>query len=132
MKRHFFAIIPLILLFVILQFYHSSPAVIASDLMTDLSLTAANLGFLSSFFFYAFAVIQIPMGAAIDHFGARRLILILSVIGIAGAVIFSLAGTYHTAVLGWSLMGLGMAIALMGTYKLITIWFPLTTLQLCQ
>ena len=66
-------LLPLSLLFFLSQFYRATFAVIASELIRDLSLTAEDLGFLSSVFFYAFAIIQIPMGASIDIFGAKRL-----------------------------------------------------------
>ncbi|MBW2039538.1 MAG: MFS transporter [Deltaproteobacteria bacterium] len=124
MDKKTWMLVPLSLLFLLSQFYRASSAVIASELMHDLSLTAANLGFLSSVFFYAFALIQIPMGAAMDLFGAKRLILILSFLGIVGAVTFALADSFPMAVLGRALLGVGMACALMGTYKLLTIWFP--------
>ena len=117
-------LLPLSLLFFLSQFYRATSAVIASELMRDLSLTAENLGFLSSVFFYAFALIQIPMGASMDIFGAKRLILFLSSVGIVGAIIFALAHSFPVALIGRALMGVGMACALMGPYKLISIWFP--------
>ena len=117
-------LLPLSLLFFLSQFYRATSAVIASELMRDLCLTAEDLGFLSSVFFYAFALIQIPMGAAIDLFGAKRLILFLSSLGIVGATIFALANSFPVALIGRALMGVGMACALMGPYKLISVWFP--------
>ena len=117
-------LLPLSLLFFLSQFYRATSAVIASELMRDLSLTAEDLGFLSSIFFYAFALIQIPMGASMDIFGAKRLILFLSSVGIVGAIIFALAHSFPVALIGRALMGVGMACALMGPYKLISIWFP--------
>jgi len=92
--------------------------------MRDLSLTAEALGFLSSIFFYAFALIQIPMGVAMDNFGAKRLILFLSSMGVIGAIIFALANSFPVALIGRALIGVGMACALMGPYKLISLWFP--------
>ena len=48
----------------------------------------------------------------------------LSAIGIFGAVIFSLGGLIDiSAVGGRVLLGIGMACNLMGTYKLLTLWF---------
>ncbi|MFO8165568.1 MAG: MFS transporter [Desulfatiglandales bacterium] len=124
MLTRLWMLLPLSLLFFLSQFYRATPAVIASELMRDLSLTAEELGFLSSVFFYAFALIQIPMGAAMDIFGAKRLILLLSSMGICGAIIFALAHSFPVAVIGRALIGVGMACALMGPYKLISIWFP--------
>ena len=73
MGKRIWMLLPLSLLFFLSQFYRATSAVIASELMRDLSLTAEDLGFLSSVFFYAFALIQIPMGASMDIFGAKRL-----------------------------------------------------------
>jgi len=87
MGKRIWMLLPLSLLFFLSQFYRATSAVIASELMRDLSLTAEDLGFLSSIFFYAFALIQIPMGASMDIFGAKRLILFLSSVGIVGAIV---------------------------------------------
>jgi len=124
MGKRIWMLLPLSLLFFLSQFYRATSAVIASELMRDLSLTAENLGFLSSIFFYAFALIQIPMGASMDIFGAKRLILFLSSVGIVGVIIFAFAHSFPVALMGRALMGVGMACALMGPYKLISIWFP--------
>ena len=117
-------LIPLSLLFLLSQFYRAVSAVIASELMNELLLTAEDLGLLSSVFFYAFALIQIPMGVAMDRFGAKRLILLLSCFGIGGTIIFALADSLLVALIGRAFMGIGMACALMGTYKFISEWFP--------
>jgi len=69
MDKRILMLIPLSLLFVLSQFYRASSAVIASELVRDLSLSPQDLGLLSSVFFYAFALVQIPMGMAIDRFG---------------------------------------------------------------
>ncbi|HUU41896.1 MAG TPA: MFS transporter [Desulfatiglandales bacterium] len=123
MKRSILMLIPLSLLFLLSQFYRATSAAIASELISELSLTAEDLGLLSSVFFYAFALIQIPMGAAMDHFGAKKLILALSFLGIVGAVSFASANSFSVALIGRIFMGIGMACALMGTYKFISIWF---------
>ncbi len=115
---------PLGLLFLMSQFYRSSSAVIAIDLMRDLHLNAESLGFLSSIFFYAFALVQLPMGAAMDLFGAKKTLVILAIIGLIGAVMFAGAHSLGVALVGRALIGVGMACALMGTFKLLINWYP--------
>lgn len=88
MDKRIWMLAPLGVLFLLSQFYRSTSAVIASELMHDLSLIAEDLGLLSSVFFYGFALIQVPMGVAIDHFGARRVILVLSALGIGGGLAY--------------------------------------------
>ncbi len=92
MGKRIWMLLPLSLLFLLSQFYRTSSAVIASELMHDLSLTAANLGALSSVFFYAFALIQIPMGAVIDRFSLPQ--------GQLSTEAFSFAFCFVAAVLG--------------------------------
>ncbi len=116
--------VPLGLLFLLSQFYRTSSAVIALELMRDLRLNAQSLGLLSSVFFYAFAFVQLPMGAAMDLFGAKKTLVFLALVGLCGTLFFAGARTFTIAMIGRALMGMGMACALMGTFKLFINWYP--------
>ena len=109
--------------FFLSQFYRASNAVIAPQLIQDLSLDTAGLGLMSAAFFYAFAFTQIPISLLLDKLGARLMMTTLSLIGVIGAVIFSLADSLTIGVLGRALLGVGMACNLMGPYKLFSLWF---------
>lgn len=109
--------------FFLSQFYRATNAVIAGDLLNDLSLDTQGLGTISAAFFYAFAVTQIPISVLLDRIGPRRIMTGLSLVGIGGAVIFSMAHSQGTGLLGRVLLGVGMACNLMGTLKLLTVWF---------
>ena len=54
------------------QFYRSFLAVIAPELSAELHLTASDLGHISAAWFAAFALVQFPVGAALDRHGPRR------------------------------------------------------------
>lgn len=110
-------------LFFLSQFYRTSNAVIASELIRDLSLDTEGLGLMSASFFYAFAITQIPISLLLDKVGPRRLMTFLTLLGILGAVIFSLADSLSLGLIGRILLGVGMACNLMGTFKLLTQWF---------
>jgi len=110
-------------LFFLSQFYRATNAVIAPELVRDLSLTTEGLGTLSAAFFYAFALTQIPISILLDRVGARIMMTGLSLIGVAGALIFAGSHSLLTGSLGRALLGLGMACNLMGTFKLLTVWF---------
>lgn len=111
------------LLFVLSQFYRVANAVIAPSLQRDLALTAQQLGLLSAVFFYAFAFVQIPLGMAIDRFGGRLTMAVLTAGGAGGALIFAGATSFPVALLGRGLLGFGMAGNLMGSMKLFSQWF---------
>ncbi|MFO7600515.1 MAG: MFS transporter [Candidatus Desulfacyla sp.] len=109
--------------FFLSQFYRATNAVIAEDLLNDLSLDTQGLGTLSAAFFYAFALTQIPISILLDRIGARRMMTGLSLVGIGGALLFAMAHSQGMGVAGRALLGVGMACNLMGTLKLLTVWF---------
>lgn len=110
-------------LYFLSQFYRVSNAVIAPELIRDLSLDTQGLGFISAAFFYGFAFAQIPISLLLDKVGPRLMMTILSLLGILGALIFSMADALGLGLVGRILLGMGMACNLMGTFKLLTEWF---------
>jgi sugar phosphate permease len=78
---------------------------------------------MSASFFYGFAITQIPISLLLDKVGPRWLMTGLSLLGIVGAFVFSLANSLGLGLIGRILMGIGMACNLMGTFKLLTEWF---------
>ncbi len=111
------------LLFTFSQFYRSSIAVIAPNLVEELDLDTEDLGLISAAFFYAFAAMQIPVGLYLDRVGPRVLMTVLSLIAVAGAALFAYGESAVALIVGRSLLGVGMACNLMGPLKLITTWF---------
>ncbi|MGE5839572.1 MAG: MFS transporter [Deltaproteobacteria bacterium] len=109
--------------FFLSQFYRSTNAVIAPQLIRDLSLDTEELGLLSAAFFYAFGLAQIPITVFLDPIGPRGMMTGFSLIGLAGALAFSWADSLAMGILGRALLGIGMACNLMGTLKLLTLWF---------
>ncbi|MFH1123237.1 MAG: MFS transporter [Pseudomonadota bacterium] len=109
--------------FFLSQFYRASNAVISMDLLRDLSIDTQGLGLLSASFFYGFALTQIPVSLFLDRVGPRRMMTGLSLLGILGALIFSWAGNLNSGLAGRFLLGVGMACNLMGTLKLLSLWF---------
>ena len=104
-------------------FYRVSNAVIAPNLIQDLGLNAETLGILGGAFFYSFALFQIPMGPMLDRIGPRIIITSFSLIGALGAFLFAFANSFAAALVGRILIGVGMASALMGSFKVFTLRF---------
>ena len=106
------------------QLYRTTNAVLAPWLIKDLNLDTEGLGLLSAGFFYAFALTQIPISLFLDKVGAKRLMIALSFVGMAGAIMFSLAQGLGMGLAGRLLLGVGMACNLMGPLTLLMEWFP--------
>jgi predicted MFS family arabinose efflux permease len=126
----------LIAIYAVSQFLRNSVGVIAQDLARELSLSATQIGLLSSTFFFAFAVAQIPVGIAIDRYGPKRVMLATAVLAILGAVLFALAGSGFVLVASRAIMGLGCSAFLMAPLVIYARRFPperfavLTSLQM--
>lgn len=107
-------------------FYRSANAVIAGDLARTMALSAADLGLMTSLFFAAFALAQLPLGMALDRFGPRFVTPALMLVGVAGSLVFGAAQGFAGLALGRALIGIGMAGVLMGALKAFSRWFPPT------
>jgi predicted MFS family arabinose efflux permease len=101
------AIAALIAVYFFSQFLRNSAGVLAPDLARELALDPLALGVLSSAFFITFAAAQVPVGMAIDRFGAKRVLLASSAAAVAGCVLFALARDLSSLVTARALMGLG-------------------------
>ena len=109
-------------------FFRTINAVISPDLVRDVGIDANRLGLLTSAYFLAFALFQLPLGVALDRFGPRRVNASLLVVAAGGAALFAASETLGGLVLGRALIGLGVSGCLMSSMKAFTLWFPMSRL----
>ena len=64
------------------QFYRVSNSVIAPELARDLHLSARQLGWAGSAFFFALFAVQLPVGLWFDRYGARRTVSAVSLLAV--------------------------------------------------
>lgn len=114
----------LLLSYFLSYFFRSANAVISRDLMHDLSLTSAQLGLMTSLFYLAFALANLPLGSLLDRYGPRFVHPALMLMGAAGALIFANAQDFATLSIGRAMLGIGFAAGLMGALKAFSLWFP--------
>ena len=107
-------------------------AVISGRLVATLHLAPAQLGLLTSSYFLAFAVAQLPVGAALDRYGPRRVQAVLLPLAAAGAALFALSHNLALLALSRAMIGVGSAGALMAGLKALTLWFPRERLALAN
>jgi len=119
--------LPLILLLVAVtclsQFYRVSNSVIAPELVRDLGLSARQLGWAGSAFFFALFAVQLPVGLWFDRFGARLTVSVVSVIAAAGSVWIAYAANATDLIVGRTIVGLGCAASFMSVVFLCARWF---------
>lgn len=105
--------------------YRTVNAVIGPVLARELALPDNALGLLTSTYFLAFGLAQLPLGVFLDRFGPRRVESTLLLIAAAGAALFAQADGLEGLAMGRALIGLGVSACLMGSFKAFSQWFPL-------
>ena len=114
----------LILVYIISQFFRNSVGVIGPDLAREFGLEASHLSLLASAFFLSFALVQIPLGMAIDRFGPKICLLAPAAILLAGTLLFALARNFTDLVLARLIIGLGCSSFLMAPLTIYAERFP--------
>lgn len=104
-------------------FQRFAPASIAQDLSLAFNTTAASLGVLAATYFYVYTVMQIPTGVLVDTLGPRRILLIGGVISFIGSLWFGLAADLSQALIGRTLVGLGVSVTFIAMLKIIALSF---------
>ena len=97
----------LILAYVLSQFYRAFLAVLAPILAVDLQANAESLAQASGWWFLSFALMQIPVGWALDKIGPRRTTAVLLAVGAAGVAVFAAATSPVHITLAMVLIGIG-------------------------
>jgi len=107
----------LILGYVLSQFYRAFLAVLAPVLGRELGVTASDLALSSGLWFFSFAVMQIPVGIALDRIGPRATASVLLALGGAGgAMVFALAEGPVAIHVAMVMIGVGCSPVLMASY----------------
>ena len=113
----------LALSYVLVYFHRLCPAVVAVDMMRDLHAGGALLGLLGSAYFYPYALMQLPAGLLSDSWGPRRTICLFFTVAFVGSLLLGLAPSLLWAIVGRSLVGLGVSMLFVPTMKTLAEWF---------
>lgn len=117
----------LILAYILSIFYRSFLSVIATPLMADLGIGPAELGAMSSAWFISFAVMQFPVGWALDRLGPRLTVTACMAVGVAGALLFAVAPSATVATIAMALLGVGCSPVFMAALYLFARSGPAST-----
>ncbi|MDM5176618.1 MFS transporter [Massilia sp. DJPM01] len=97
-------------------------AVLAPNLVQSLSLTSGQLGLLTSAFFFSFALVQLPVGIALDRYGPRKVQLVLMLLAGSGALMFAHGNSFAELVVARAVIGFGLGGCFMSAVKSISGW----------
>ncbi|WP_255191440.1 MFS transporter [Natronobeatus ordinarius] len=109
--------------FLLVNLYRLSSAVLADRLMVAFDTSGAALGTLHASFFYVYALMQLPAGILADRAGPKRTATGGAIVLNVGAVGFALANSYPLAFLSRALIGLGGAVIFISMLRFAASWF---------
>ncbi|MGX0976921.1 putative MFS family arabinose efflux permease [Roseovarius sp. MBR-51] len=105
------------LAYVLSQFFRAFLAVLSGPLAQDVRATPDDLATASGLMFVTFAVMQLPVGWALDRIGPRRTAAVLLLLGGGGgAALFAMATSPLHINLAMVLLGVGCSPVLMASY----------------
>ena len=104
--------------------YRMVNAVLAPTLTAEFGLSAGGLGLLSSVYFFAFALVQLPVGLLFDRYGPRRVNAALLLVAAAGGAWFAVAESAGAAIAARALIGVGVSGCLMAAFTAFVLWYP--------
>jgi MFS family permease len=101
-----------------------APSVMAEPMMKAFNVTGEGFGFISAFYFYAYAPTQLPAGVLYDRYGPRKLMTFAIILCALGSAFFASTDSVLTACIGRFLIGIGSAFSFIGVLVLLSRWFP--------
>jgi predicted MFS family arabinose efflux permease len=88
-------------------------ATLAPAFSAELGLSAGDLGLLAGAYFFGFAMMQLPLGRALDRWGPRRVLLLFLALAVLACVAFALARSFAALLAARAMIGVGVSACLM-------------------
>lgn len=104
-------------------FLRVSPSIMLPELMKAFGVQATAVGFMTAFYLYAYAPMQLPVGVLADKYGARRLLTFASLTCGVGGLLMGFAYDLWIGEIARLLMGFGSAFAFVSMIYVCTHWF---------
>jgi len=98
-------------------------ATLSPVLTPEFSLHARDLGLLAGGYFLGFAATQLPLGAWLDRYGPKRVILCFLGLAVLACLAFSMATSFSGLLLARIAMGMGVSACLMAPLTGYRRWF---------
>ena len=98
-------------------------ATLSPTLTQEFALNAQDLGLLAGGYFLGFAATQLPLGAWLDRYGPKKVILYFLLVAVLGCAAFAMADSFQNLLLARILTGVGVSACLMAPLTGYRRWF---------
>jgi len=106
------------------NFLRSAAGALTPILINELGISHAAMGMLISAYFFIYGVMQVPSGILSDRLGARKTIIIFTLLTVIGVTLFWMSTTYNMLFISQFLVGIGCSTFYINAVKLVSTWFP--------
>lgn len=111
-------------IFALGQFHRAAGSVFTPILIDRFEMSATVISGLVSVMFLAAVLTQIPLGAALDRYGPRRMLCLSVLVVAAGTGLFAVGTSYWTLLAGRIIIGFGTAVLSASTHVIVARTFP--------
>ncbi|MFA9427248.1 MFS transporter [Natronorubrum sp. A-ect3] len=122
-KRRWILWALLALVFLLVNVYRLSSAVLADRLMAGFDVSGSQLGTLHASFFYVYALLQLPSGVLVDRIGPRRMVTAGCLLLSLGAIGFAGSTGFFTGFLTRALIGVGGSVVFVSIMRFCVSWY---------
>ncbi|MCM2342575.1 MFS transporter [Rhodoferax sp.] len=98
-------------------------ATLSPTLTQEFVLDAQDLGLLAGGYFLGFAATQLPLGAWLDRYGPKKVIVYFLLVAVLGCAAFAMADSFKGLLLARVLTGVGVSACLMAPLTGYRRWF---------
>jgi predicted MFS family arabinose efflux permease len=96
------------------------PSLTMQQVMTQFSVDASSYGILASFYYYGYAVMQIPIAITLEKYGPRLIVALCGLLCCIGMYITINGETWNGLLFGRLIIGIGSAGGFLSTSKVIS------------
>lgn len=111
------------LAYMVVFFHRLAPGVVRDDLTATFGISSVVFGNLASMYFYAYMIMQIPVGMLADSLGARVTVSAGILLSCVGSMMFGFAPSLGWAYAGRFIVGIGVSTVFVSTLKILSEWY---------
>ncbi|SOC05854.1 sugar phosphate permease [Ureibacillus xyleni] len=115
-------VVTLLVYFLIIS-QRTAPGVITDQLMIEFQVSATIIGLMSSFQFFAYAGLQIPIGLLSDRYGPNLFLIIGTLLTGLGSIMYSFADNSFLLIFSRLIVGTGDAMIFVNLISILSQWF---------
>lgn len=109
--------------YLVSYFHRSAPAVVGPEIIKDLGLAPAALGFMGAMYSWAYAAAMLPAGILADTWGPRKTVSVFVFVAAIGGFLFGLAPGLDMMAAGRFLVGFGVGFVYVPAVRIMADWY---------